>query len=67
MSLLFSPHLFHFEQQIVNLEVFPVHADKEQQLATIQPSPNTDLYTGKLLSSDRSESISFLIGIQSTC
>lgn len=38
VSLLFSPHLFHFGQQIVNLGAFPVHAHKEQQL-NIQPSP----------------------------
>lgn len=43
VSLLFASHLFHFEQQIVNLGAFPAHADKQQGLVRTPPPPNTDL------------------------
>lgn len=44
VSLLLASHLFHFEQQIVDLGAFPVHADKQQGLAAPPPAPPiTDL------------------------
>lgn len=37
VSLLLPSHLFHFKQKIVNLVIFPVHGNKWQQLAIVQP------------------------------